>query len=260
MKNLRIFFIMILSLGFGLVSMAQDSALGSFPLSSDSDQAKKEFKNALESAMKLKFNQANQLLDQALRLDQDFSMAMAMKAWMMDAEKEKEKIQAMYQKALQNANELTESEQIFIKSLQLQENDQSGLASLEQLHQMHPDAQFISMGLVQNYFNQDNIDKAKDLLQNMVGSDEDFAPAYNMLGYIHMNQEDFDEAHQAFNRYMKLAPDSANPFDSMGDYYMAVKEYDKAITHYEKAYEMDPENFDISQKKAEEARSTAKTN
>jgi tetratricopeptide (TPR) repeat protein len=69
-----------------------------------------------------------------------------------------------------------------------------------------------------------------------------------------MDQKDYENAEKALNNYIRVAPDLANPYDSKGDYFMAIKEFEKAYDSYMKAYEIDPEYFEMSKKRAEKAK------
>jgi len=85
----------------------------------------------------------------------------------------------------------------------------------------------------------------------MVENHPDFAPAFNMHGYMMMRSQNMEAAKKSFERYIALVPNEANPYDSMGDFYAAAGDNAKAIEYYEKAYSMDPENMKVSKEKAE---------
>jgi tetratricopeptide (TPR) repeat protein len=68
----------------------------------------------------------------------------------------------------------------------------------------------------------------------------DFAPAYNLLGYVYRTIDDLDSARSAFERYVELIPDEPNPYDSYAELLMEMGEYDESIENYRKALEYDP--------------------
>lgn len=70
----------------------------------------------------------------------------------------------------------------------------------------------------------------------------DFAPAYNMLGYVNQNLERFDAAEAAFKKYIELIPEEPNPYDSYAEFLMKAGRFDESIENYRKALTLD-ENF-----------------
>jgi len=70
--------------------------------------------------------------------------------------------------------------------------------------------------------------------------DEQYAPAYNMIGYAQSDLSNYEAAEEAFKTYISLIPDSPNPYDSYAELLLKVGKYDESIEQYQKAFEKDP--------------------
>jgi tetratricopeptide (TPR) repeat protein len=93
--------------------------------------------------------------------------------------------------------------------------------------------------LAESYFHTADVDEAIAKYQEALRLDENYALAYNHLGYCYSWKGEHANALQALTRYLELDP-SPNAYDSLGDAYMSAGEYDKAIQAKSKAVEQDP--------------------
>jgi len=70
---------------------------------------------------------------------------------------------------------------------------------------------------------------------------KDYAPVYNILGYMYAELGRYDEAIKNLKDYAKKAPGKANPFDSLGEILVRVGRYEEAISNLDRALEIKPE-------------------
>jgi type IV pilus assembly protein PilF len=75
------------------------------------------------------------------------------------------------------------------------------------------------------------IDAAKEALKHMPG----YAPAYNMLGIIHMQLSQDDKAQQAFDQAIRLAPGDSEVLNNVGWFICERKNARDAIPYFERA-------------------------
>ena len=73
-----------------------------------------------------------------------------------------------------------------------------------------------------------------------IAIDENYAPPYNLLGYVYMYQmENYKEAEKVLKTYIKLVPDSPNGYDSYAELLLKMGRYDESIEQFKKANEKD---------------------
>jgi tetratricopeptide (TPR) repeat protein len=70
---------------------------------------------------------------------------------------------------------------------------------------------------------------------------DDFAPAYNIVGYAYRQAGRYGESEQAFKKYVQLIPDDPNPYDSYAELLMKMGRFDESIAQYRKALELNPQ-------------------
>ncbi len=109
---------------------------------------------------------------------------------------------------------------------------------LEKLIGLQPHRVEYVYELAESYFHTADVQEAIDKYQAALVLDDNYALAYNHLGYCYSWKGDHARALQALQRYMKLDP-STNAYDSLGDIYMLAGQYDKAEDYKQKAAEKD---------------------
>ncbi len=93
--------------------------------------------------------------------------------------------------------------------------------------------------LAESYFHTADLDQAIQKYKDALKLDEDYALAYNHLGYCYAWKGDFQNAAIALNRYHEIDK-SANSFDSRGDVYMHAGDYSSAADMKRQALDRDP--------------------
>lgn len=69
--------------------------------------------------------------------------------------------------------------------------------------------------------------------------DENYAAAFNKIGYCFFDLEYYQAAEEAFQTYINLIPDSPNPYDSYAELLLKTGRYDESIEQYKNAYKKD---------------------
>jgi tetratricopeptide (TPR) repeat protein len=113
---------------------------------------------------------------------------------------------------------------------------------LEKLIGLQPHRVEYVYELAESYFHTADVQEAIDKYQEALALDENYALAYNHLGYCYSWKGDHERALGVLAQYQKLDP-STNVFDSLGDVYLAAGDYQKAEEAKKKAAEMDPQLF-----------------
>ncbi len=221
---------------------AQAQSKGEMPLSGSSPEVSKMVRDAWTMMMDAKLSEGRELLKQARSKDPDFALA-----YLDFGNSEKEIIS----KALQLR--ASADEKIFISGRGASLNNTLTADHFDPLLKKYPNDKILHTNIAYTINAIDN-KKAASILNNLIKADPQFAPPYNLLGYIYMNSGDMEKAELSFNQYMSIKPNLANVYDSKADYLMKVGKTEEAIPLYEKAASMDPKNMGSSTTKAENAK------
>jgi predicted Zn-dependent protease len=251
MKNL--IFFAFLFFGIRSVQAQNDYFL---PVSTTSDDAKKNYQAAVLSVQHAQFTNYQEFMDKALNSDPGFFMALAHRAIGSLNSNNQDLPKGNITKALAiPETNLTESEMILRKALMMLnvdlKSDITGV--IKELQATYPTTgQAYDLGLFVNYFYKKDFQEAVKNGEMLVKLAPNLGGGYNMLGYANMAAGDMTEAKKSFKKYLKNFPTEANPYDSMGEYYMNVKDYKNSAKYYQKAADRGLAN---SQALADEAKS-----
>jgi tetratricopeptide (TPR) repeat protein len=96
-------------------------------------------------------------------------------------------------------------------------------------------------------YKQDEFERSKKPTLQALADDDQYATAYNQLGYLYARTGDYDKALIALGKYIQLLPDQPNPHDSYAEALRLSGRFEEALEHYRMALKIDP-TFYISQK------------
>ena len=65
-----------------------------------------------------------------------------------------------------------------------------------------------------------------------------FTPALNIMGYAYMQKDEMDLAKETLQEQVRRQAGKANPYDSLGDYYLAVNDNSMALKYFEQSAKM----------------------
>jgi tetratricopeptide (TPR) repeat protein len=211
------------------------------PITTSSNEARKLFIQGRELFERLQGQESLQYFDQATEIDSNFAMAYLYSSFSQPT------IVGFFEKlnkAVALEDQVSPGEQLWIQGVEqganafpMQQQD-----TYKQLVEMYPDDERAHTNLGNNYYGQQQYQKAVDEYKKVLAINPNFAPVYNQLGYSYRFLGNYDEAEKAFQKYIELVPDAPNPYDSYAELLMKQGKFEVSIQQYQKALEKDP-NF-----------------
>ena len=210
------------------------------PVTTSSDAARDAFLEGRDEYESLHYAEAARLFDEAIELDPDFALAHLMRATVTESAKQFYESLGKAEAAMAAASP---GEQIIIRSfLAAAQNDIEGQhEKLKKLEVLYRHDERVHVRLGNFYVTQQQFADAVTHFLEAIEINEEFAPAWNMLGYAHRGSGDFESAKSAFRRYIELVPDEPNPFDSYAELLMEAGDYEASIENYRRALSIAPE-------------------
>jgi tetratricopeptide (TPR) repeat protein len=228
-------------------SAASDS--GKIPITTKSEEAKKEFLEGRDLAEKLRAQDSVAHFDKAIALDPDFASAEMARA--NSAPTAKDFFEHL-NKALALSGKASEGEKLFILANEAGANGEvvKQKEYLDKLVAAHPNDERARLSLGNYYFGQQEYEQAIAHYKKATELAPSYSPAYNILGYAYRQQGNYQDAEQAFKKYIELIPNDPNPYDSYAELLLKMGRFDDSIIQYRKALSMDahfvPSHFGIS--------------
>jgi len=211
------------------------------PVTSASEEARKEFLKGRELSEKLLIQDSIQHFDKAISLDPGFALAELNRANVSPTGKE---FFEHLNKAVSLAGKASNGERLLILGNEAGANGDAAKQKeyLEQLVAAYPNDERAHFNLGGYHFAQQEIPQAIEHYKKATEIAPDYSPAYNILGYAYRQNEDYANAEKAFKKYIELIPNDPNPYDSYGELLLKMGKYDESIVQYRKALSIDP-NF-----------------
>jgi tetratricopeptide (TPR) repeat protein len=236
--NRPLFFLLTLLLACVPLAQAQRMAV-----TTASDEARSHFEQGRLQASHIQAARARTHFDAALAADPDFALAHAYRALVSPAAERA----AHVQHAAAHAAGASEGERAMIAAVEARQagDFDREIELLRGLAAQYPGDPNVPFLLGWRYFAQERYDEAEAAARQALAVDRDFAPVYNMLGYLAIEREDYAAAEEAFRDYVRLAPGEPNPYDSLGELYLITGRLDEAEPQFEQALARDPE-FTVS--------------
>jgi tetratricopeptide (TPR) repeat protein len=212
---------------------------GKVPITTKSEEARKEFLQGRDLSEKLLAQESLQHFDKALALDPDFAFAELARANNSPTAKE---FFEHLNKAVALADKASDGEKLFILANQAGANgdvakQKDNLDKLVAAYSNDERAQFV---LGNYYFGQQQYGPAIEHYKKATELAPNYSAAYNILGYSYRQQGDYANAEQAFKKYIELIPNDPNPYDSYAELLLKMGRFDESITQYRKALSIDP--------------------
>jgi tetratricopeptide (TPR) repeat protein len=220
-------------------STASNSA--KLPVTSSSEEAKKEFLQGRDMAERLLAQDSIQHFDKAIALDPNFAYAELSRANVSPTAKE---FFDHLKKAVSLKDKASDGEQMLILATEAGANGDVTKQKeyLDKLVAAYPNEERAHFNLGGYYFGQQDYTQAIVHYKKATELAPNYSPAYNILGYAYKLNADYANAEQAFKKYIELIPNDPNPYDSYGELLLKMGKYEEAITQYRKALSIDP-NF-----------------
>ena len=215
--------------------------IGKIPVTTSSDEARKEFTRGRDLAEKLLIQDSIAHFDRAIALDPNFALAQLNRAQVSPTGTE---FFDHLKKAVSLADKASNGEKLLILGNEAGANGNAAKQKeyLDQLVASYPSDERAHFNLGGYYFGQQDMPKAIEHYKKATELSPTYSTAFNILGYAYRQNSDYANAEQAFKKYIELIPKDPNPYDSYAELLLKMGRFDEAITQYKKALEIDP-NF-----------------
>jgi tetratricopeptide (TPR) repeat protein len=215
------------------------SDAGKVPITTSSEEARKEFLLGRDLSERLLGQESLQHFDKAIALDPDFATAELARANNSATTKDFFDHQ---KKAVSLAGKASEGEKLAILATEAGTNGDVAKQRdyLEKLVTAYPNDERAQLNLGNFYFGQQDVGQAIEHYKKAVEIAPDYSPAYNILGYSYRQQEDYTNAELAFKKYIELIPKDPNPYDSYAELLLKMGRFEESVAQYRKALSIDP--------------------
>jgi len=219
--------------------VAANSEGGKIPVTTSSDEAKKEFLAGRDLAEKLQITDSLQHYDKAITLDPNFASAELNRATSSATAKE---FFDHLKIAVSLADKASHGERLLILGAEAGANGNTARQQeyLTQLVAAYPNDERAHFNLGGYYFGQQDFTKAIEHYKRATEINPTYSTAFNILGYAYRQNSDYANAEAAFKKYVELIPKDPNPYDSYAELLLKMGRFDESITQYRKALEIDP--------------------
>ena len=212
-----------------------------FPVATKSKEAQKLVEVALDQYENVLLEDSVASARKATEKDPQFALAYAV--WSFAARRNQPDPQAA-QKAEQLAISSAPEERLLVNFLTAVQKDDMlpAISSMNDLLARFPkDRHALYLTAEWLYFQQD-YDRSVKLMEQIIKLDNNFAPAFNMLGYAKVETGDPDpgKALAYVKRYAELLPGQPNPEDSIGEVSRYLGDDQGSLAHYAAALKITP--------------------
>jgi len=220
---------------------ATTTSNGKIPVTTSSDEARKEFLAGRDLSEKLRITDSLAHYDKAISLDPNFALAELNRAQVSPTAKE---FFEHLKKAVALSGKASDGERMLIQAAEAGANADPTKQKeiLEKLVAAYPNDERAHFNLGGYYFGQQDFTQAIDHYKKATELAPDYSTAFNILGYAYRQNEAYSDAENAFKKYIELIPNDPNPYDSYAELLLKMGRFDEAITQYNKALSIEP-NF-----------------
>jgi tetratricopeptide (TPR) repeat protein len=211
------------------------------PVTSTSDEAKKEYLLGRDLAEKLLIQDSIQHYDKAIALDSSFALAELNRATSSPTARE---FFEHLNKAVSLADKASAGERLLILATEAGANGNVAKQKeyLDQLVGQYPNDERARFALGGYYFGQQDYPNAIAHYKKATELNPNYSTAFNILGYAYRQYEDYANSERAFKQYIVLIPNDPNPYDSYAELLLKIGRFDESIAQYRKAVTID-QNF-----------------
>ena len=209
-------------------------------ITTSSEKARAAFLKARELSENLRSAAAKPLLDEAIREDPNFAVALLLRAGTATTPSEYfERMKA----AVAAAPKASEGEQLWIRASEAgaRGNQKESGELFAKLVAAYPEDERARFSLSSYHYGVRNYEAAAAECRRAIQLAPNYAPAYNMLGYSLRETGNDKEAEAALRKYVELVPNEPNPQDSLAELLMKMGRFDDSIEAYRKALSLDPQ-------------------
>jgi tetratricopeptide (TPR) repeat protein len=229
--------------------VAASSDGGKIPITTSSEEARKEFLTGRDLSERLLAQESLPHFDKALALDPEFASAELARAVSSPTTKEFFEHQ---KKAVSLASKASNGEKLLIMANEAGANGVTEIQKeyLDQLVAAYPNDERAQFTLGNYYFAQQELDQALAHYKKATEIAPSYSQVYNLLGYCYRQKGDYANSEESFKKYVQLIPNDPNPYDSYAELLLKMGRYEESIAQYRKALSIDshfnPSRFGIS--------------
>ena len=234
-----------------ILSMKISRRLGAAPtedrdiatVMTDNLEAYRYYSLAVEKAHAYHTDEAVELLQKAIALDQDFAMAYARIGYTYSVTAGQiEKGRPYLEKAFQLSSRLTEKDRMNIAAWYAiaHQDFAMAIASYREIILRFPFEVEAYLRLARLLKGEEKFDEALDVIRQGLAIDPGAAELYNAMGSSLAGKRMYAETIAALQKYVDLAPNEPNAYDSLGLAHQWVGNNDKALANFNRALELEP--------------------
>jgi tetratricopeptide (TPR) repeat protein len=223
----------------GSVAVNKDpNAAGKIPITTSSDEARKEFLQGRDLNEKLLIQDSIAHFDKAISLDPNFAWAELSRSAVSPTGKE---FFDHLKKAVSLADKGSSGEKLLILGTEAGANGNPAKQKeyFDQLIAAYPNDERANFALGGYYFGQQDFPQAITYYKKATEIAPTFSSAFNLLGYAYRQNVDYPNAEAAFKKYIELIPNDPNPYDSYAELLLREGKFDDSVTQYRKALSID---------------------
>jgi tetratricopeptide (TPR) repeat protein len=215
---------------------------GKIPITTKSEDARKEFQQGRDLSEKLLAQDSLQHFDKAIAADPEFASAELARANASPSAKE---FFEHLKRAVSLGDKASEGERLLILANEAGANGDAVKQKeyLDKLVAAYPNDERAHFNLGGYYFGQQDYDQAIEHYKKATELAPNYSPAYNIIGYAYRQQGNYGKAEEAFKKYIELIPNDPNPYDSYAEMLLKMGRFDESITQYRKALSVDSKFF-----------------
>ena len=207
---------------------------------SESDEAKSAFNRGMWQFYNLEWEEANKSFSDAIEEDESFALAYAMRARTHFLMENQSSGAEDLEVAVSMSLNATAEEKKMI--LALYNDNELGTKSfnqvVERLVRKYPDGSFLRMESIFATMSDIGPDMILRRGKDLYAMNPNFTPALNIMGYAYMQKDEMDLAKETLQEQVRRQAGKANPYDSLGDYYLEVNDNAMALKYFEQSSKM----------------------
>jgi tetratricopeptide (TPR) repeat protein len=202
------------------------------------------FLKGKEAYEKFYFEQARQLLENAVVLDADFAEAYLYLARTQTNLGDQRASVEAYERAKVLSGKAAEKERLYIEEAYagaIEKDPEKRLRILEEIVQKYPKEKEAHFLLASFYKGRNKLELTISELDKALALDPNYGYALNVIAYAYADLGQYDKAIDYLKRYAESSPGDVNPIDSMAELYFRMGNVDEAIAIYKQVLDRKPD-------------------
>jgi serine/threonine protein kinase/cytochrome c-type biogenesis protein CcmH/NrfG len=207
-------------------------------------EAYNSFLKGKDAYEKFYYEQARQLLENAVALDAGFAEAyLYLARAQSNLGNQRARVDA-YEKAKALSGKAAEKERLYIEEAYaggVEKDPEKRLRILEEIVQKYPKEKEAHFELADFDRGRNKPESAILEFDKALALDPNYAYALNSIAYAYSDLGNYDKAIDYLKRYAESSPDDVNPIDSMAEMYFRLGNLDEAIAKYKEVLRRKPD-------------------